>query len=256
MATDNNESGGGAGNSPADRDPSPNSLGDAKEIEKEVAPRLRSARELLDYAHSKDLWVPDDVIDTLYYGAEQPSEAQLQKAIRDLTAVTYPTTLESIEASAAGSAPARSVGWFLAAAATLLIVGAFTDALPIPTPAQESVRAISLGGLGALTYIFFNLIGVLSERAFNPTDNLANTLRVSVGAIVGWALASVAESDKRPHGSYLSNNPRVNRGQCSWKCAGAVRGMVSCSGRHAANCRCVYRRIADPYSRTRVRPGN
>lgn len=158
--------------------------------------RLDLALQLLDYAISSNLSVPDQVIETLHTARSDSATsdgAALDKAIRDLTEITYPTTIESIRATGAGSSPTLFVTLLLGVSLLLLFLGAFVSQAAstlMTKAAQQAILAISLGALGALTYIFFNLIGVLAERAFNPSDNLANALRVVVGAIVGWALSN------------------------------------------------------------------
>jgi hypothetical protein len=75
--------------------------------------KVELALQLLAYAISSNLSVPDPVIDSLYAAqsdnATPEGAAKLEKAIRDLTEITYPTTIESIRATARGSSPTRFV---------------------------------------------------------------------------------------------------------------------------------------------------
>ena len=45
---------------------------------------------------------------------------------------------------------------------------------------------ISLGILGSVSYILFNIIGIVSEEAFDVEDSQSNYLRIILGAITGW----------------------------------------------------------------------
>ncbi|MBI3407975.1 MAG: hypothetical protein HY040_06420 [Planctomycetes bacterium] len=178
-------------------------MSEGSEANSDAKKRSDSALRLLDYAIAANLSVPDRVIDALYAARSETTfpdgtarfarRPELDKAIRDLTELTYPTTIESIGATPSGSSFPRFVIFLLGVALLLLFLGAFAsdaDTKVFSKAAQHATIVISLGALGALTYIFFNLIGILSEKAFNPSDNLANALRVVVGAIVGWALSN------------------------------------------------------------------
>ncbi len=45
---------------------------------------------------------------------------------------------------------------------------------------------ISLGILGSISYILFNIIGIVNEEAFDVEDTQSNNLRIILGAITGW----------------------------------------------------------------------
>jgi hypothetical protein len=180
-------------------------------IEKELRSKLEKALALKDYAVSKNFDVPDDVIAALNGAARaaNPLDAadEVDRAIRDLTALTYPATIETV--ALAGDSyrqnPAfkaffyilLAIGIFALSVAVLTFVGmqlqppsAPGQATTAPSSffrvAAPSVLAACLGVLGCLTYIIFNIIGVLREKAFDKEDTVSNYARLVLGAIIGW----------------------------------------------------------------------
>ncbi len=61
----------------------------------------------------------------------------------------------------------------------------FGGRLPRTSFLFASILAASLGLLGCLTYIVFNIIGILSEKAFELEDTISNYARLLLGAILG-----------------------------------------------------------------------
>ncbi len=57
---------------------------------------------------------------------------------------------------------------------------------------------LSLGALGAISYILFNIIGVLSEQNFEIEETVENYLRIILGGITGWISYIILEQS--PYG--------------------------------------------------------
>lgn len=128
--------------------------------------------------------------------AESPNLAvdstKLDGAIAELTAVTFPTTIDLppeseteeytqfkrrllVIASVALLIAFVGFGWTAASAANSgwLAVG-------------NSILAVSLGLLGAVTYSLFNVLRVVPAQAFNPKDAYFNYARLLLGVLLGW----------------------------------------------------------------------
>ncbi|MDH5359563.1 MAG: hypothetical protein OEX03_03320 [Gammaproteobacteria bacterium] len=45
---------------------------------------------------------------------------------------------------------------------------------------------MSLGALGAISYMLFNIVGLLDEKTFSVSNTDTNNLRIILGAITGW----------------------------------------------------------------------
>lgn len=45
---------------------------------------------------------------------------------------------------------------------------------------------MSLGALGAISYMLFNIVGLLDEKSFSVSNTDTNNLRIILGAITGW----------------------------------------------------------------------
>ena len=161
------------------------------------ADRVQSAVKLKDYAISNNLDVSDETLRDLSQlasgvqdGGNQEDQYLLDRCIRDITEVTYPTTIETLGRSGGFSGKGSAFMWIIAVVGvgaltvSILTFGKLQDAES--TELYTSILAASLGTLGALIYIFFNLIGVLSEKAFSDDDIYTNSLRIVIGAIIGW----------------------------------------------------------------------
>ena len=144
----------------------------------------------------------------------------LDIAVRDLTEITYPTTLDTIQDTddSQGSLKGSHLQWFLPFLVILTLViamysYAIVEALDpssnntnagntsiqttqfwadfgesFGVSLAKSVVAASLGLMGTLVYMLFNLIGILSEKAFNIKDTYVNWLRLALGPVLAWVL--------------------------------------------------------------------
>jgi hypothetical protein len=171
--------------------------------------KLQQAIALKDYAIENNFFVPDDIIAALNKadysdgdrGKAAESTINLDKAIRDLTRITYPTTVETIQVTDGLTESPRVRRtprcWILFVALTLVgaivsysAVSAASPARPeeMVLPLAQSALAAFLGLMGTLVYILFNLIGIISEKAFNSRDTCVNGLRIVLGPVLGWVL--------------------------------------------------------------------
>jgi hypothetical protein len=214
-----------------------------EDLDRAFCKRLEAAAALRDYAISKNLPITDamiDKIDGLLGSGGLPKNAtDLDKVIRDLTAITYPATADTVlkETVAAG----RNFVWWLMAAQVLalgsiVLLNCWPVADATATGAQSAVtggaaargsqtatagrspaagsqappgargsqpgsqvqappgrddninaiNAIILGFLGASSFIFFNVLGHLSDKAFSPGDVQLNIIRLLLGPALGW----------------------------------------------------------------------
>ena len=199
------ESNSGGQNSPS----SPPTSAPPDSIADELKRKLEGAIALKDYAISKNFDVPDDAIERLNKAAEtlikddQPEQLSrvadnIDKAIRDLTALTYPATVDTVVRSYKDSSAFREFFRKLLRIGCVALVCAIGSYVfltlpdgskqtgPLVAYAAASVLATSLGLLGCFTYIVFNIIGILSEKAFELEDRLSNYARLLLGAILGW----------------------------------------------------------------------
>lgn len=154
---------------------------------------------LKDYALSRNLFLEDEILEEIgkisgdTYKNEQTRNAKLDICIREVTRVTYPTTIKTLNID--GSRRFGKGSLFLTAlfflGAGVLWAAMHFHAISLGNVNAEiefyqSVFAACLGVLGAIIYIFFNLIGVLSEEAFDEKEHFSNFVRIVIGAIVGW----------------------------------------------------------------------
>lgn len=116
---------------------------------------------------------------------------KLDKILGDLTAITFPATVDNISKAAESVAYRRFKRWLFNISA-LALVGAVTGFVcsvhppRIPLEVSNSVLALSLGLLGALVYSFFGVLRVIPAQAFNPEDEYANYARLVLGILLGW----------------------------------------------------------------------
>jgi hypothetical protein len=154
--------------------------------------RLLAAQQLKDYAVSENLDIPNHIIEDLNEAFSLgPSEVggmadKIEFAIRDLTSITYPTTIDTLAATEE-LRPSRFL-WILLILAlvilTIAVISHHADTKQYPW--CPSILAICLGLQGALVYVFFNLIGVMRARAFDPHATFENVVRIILGGILGW----------------------------------------------------------------------
>jgi len=154
--------------------------------------RLASAITLKDWALTHGFSVSDHVIQILNRAVidKPPSEKMaddVDYALRELTAVTYPTTIETLDSTQtqAGMTFVRILG-VLATIILIFAIFSYTNTDGPQANLWRSCLALSLGSLGALVFILYNIIGVLSDSAFSKDDIPGNILRVILGSIVGW----------------------------------------------------------------------
>ena len=114
-------------------------------------------------------------------------------ALKDLTALTFPATVDTVTASDTAETK-KPINRFkialpiTAGVALIIAIVSFSRLLPSipPSNASLSILGASLGLLGAAVYQLFNLTGILSEKAFNVGDVYANLTRLAIGPIMGW----------------------------------------------------------------------
>ena len=184
--------------------------------------RVQQTVLLKDYAISNNLEISDETLRAINYllanKEHEPNEDNqylLDRCIRDLTEVTYPTTIETVGINGGGFSGSGSRFLWTLAIIGMVILGltVFSFSALQETSASNlyaSILAACLGTLGALIYIFFNLIGVMSEKAFSDSDKYTNSLRLIIGAIIGWVFffAFVPElASKAKEGNIISLLP-------------------------------------------------
>lgn len=173
--------------------------------------RLADAIALKDYAIANNYDVPNEIIDKLnrvrLSQSEKPSAdnmIDIDTIIRDLTHMTYPTTIQTLKYSGTGEDSKglklfkNSILYFsivLIIAAIFSYDSALEQNVGKYDRVWDSLLAICLGVLGAVVYIMFNLVGIIAERAFNPEDTYANYVRIVLGALVGWLVFIITGGD-------------------------------------------------------------
>jgi hypothetical protein len=166
-----------------------NQSGDDQPSAKEK--RLEQARHLKDYALNSNLFVPDKVLEKLYQATTksvETPEVLVDEVIRDLTSLTYPTTIETLEASKNPKAQ-RFVRDLLILSLAVLLLGIVSQNADRSSFIwAPSILAVSLGILGAIVYAFFHMVGLLREGAYDPSATLENTVRIALGGILGWLM--------------------------------------------------------------------
>ena len=164
-----------------------------------VEQKLDALERLKDYAIGHRLPVTDEILDDIAQARHTESHRERQvlidRSIRDLTALTYPTTIETISEQGTGlfgsSRAYFRLLMILGVLALIIVViaASLSDVETLDPRYQELNRnlvPVFLGLLGTLIYIYFHLIGVLSEKAFSQDDTYTNSLRLIIGAIAGW----------------------------------------------------------------------
>ena len=112
--------------------------------------------------------------------------------LADLTTVTFPITIESLDKSEESGSYRRfrrSLFYVSACALAGAIVGFILSVKPpswVQIPLANSILALSLGLLGAVVYSFFAVLRVIPAQAFDPDDEYANYARLVLGLLMGW----------------------------------------------------------------------
>ncbi len=165
-----------------------------QELAANVRGRLSDAIRLRDFAVSRNLDVHDDIIRKLSEAeiasaAGTPNlssfAAELELAIRDLTRLTYPTTAETLHASAYRPS-ARTNAGFVVSALLVLAIAILGLTMKDNGEPWPSILAAALGLLGALLYLIFSIIGAISEKTLSLDDRYSLIARVALGPVVGW----------------------------------------------------------------------
>jgi len=185
--------------------------------------KLRGVFALRDYAISNNLPVTDDILEVLQEAEKEDIvrsdipdiRFKIDKAIRDLTSITFPTTIDTLlfQTSDQGDMAIRrlrsSLTWVGLVALVVAITGfALANLKPVEivswgtalnikpedivcwgpalTNLGLSLLAGTLGLLGAVVYVIFNLIGEWTEKIMSPEDSAKAYFRLLLGPIVGW----------------------------------------------------------------------
>ncbi len=198
----------------------------SEENERPSDRKLRGALALRDYAIMNNLHVPDEILQVLQEVEKPDIERSdppnirlvLDKAIRDLTSITFPTTIDTLlfQMSDEGLKAIRrfrsSLTW-IGLVALVVAISAFSlaklDATragmwgPALTNLGVALLGVSLGLLGAVVYVIFNLIGEWTERVMSKEDTAEAYLRLLLGPLVGWVFffAFAQEAFARPASS-------------------------------------------------------
>jgi hypothetical protein len=171
-----------------------------------VASKLASAIELKDFAVRRGLPVPDATLETLskmrqgFENSETSpkAEAQLDTIIRDLTAITWPTTTRTLD-YAAGRVEVGFLQYhfrvvlfaLLALSLILSIVGLVLAKQEASVPVWSHVIALAAGLFGSTTYVFLNLMNVVSEKAVDESDVFSSYARLMFGPAFGWLFSQI-----------------------------------------------------------------
>jgi hypothetical protein len=180
--------------------------------------RQRNARGVLalrDYAITNNIYVPDEILEDLQE-VEKAYESQIQdpfisqdrdirlildKAIRDLTRITFPATIDTVRfhfskegKSAVAELRRLLFVWCILSVALALSAFAMLKSdqpntylwLDLIHKLAPAVLGMSLGLLGAIVYVIFNLIGEWTEKSMNRGDTEEVRFRLMLGAILGW----------------------------------------------------------------------
>ena len=141
---------------------------------------------------------------------------KLDYILADLTAVTFPTTIDSLSEEAESHAykQFKRLLFCISAFALLGAIVGFTLSVK-PLVMQQlanSVLALSLGLLGAAVYSFFAVLRVIPAQAFNPQDAYANYARLFLGLLLGWVFYFTFAREAFEHlASYAAGPAKVSR---------------------------------------------
>ena len=162
-----------------------------KEMKDSLLKKYDKAQKLKDYALSLNLNISDDTIEKIHGSKEnnEVNENNLDIALRDLTSVTYPTTIDTIESDNKPSKLFIVLTISITALALVLaVISTSVGDLNILETLRKSITSICLGFLGASVYVFFNIIGIMKARAFESNADYENFLRLFLGAVLGWLM--------------------------------------------------------------------
>lgn len=172
-----------------------------------LAASLATASELKDFAVRRGLPVPDKTLTDLSQvraaiEANQIKEnlgARLDMIIRDLTTVTWPTTIHTLAFTSGRIRVSffqrhfRTMLFVLLGLSLILSITGSILMKSAPSIGSHLV-ALSLGLLGSTTYVFFNLTNVVSEGAFDESDVFSSYARLMLGPAFGWLFFQIFDS--------------------------------------------------------------
>lgn len=170
-------------------------------FKKELDLKLTKVLVLRDYAIENNFDVPDETLFSLGSVQEKITvddskgvSADLDIIIKTLTQLLYPTNYESILIARRSYNENFNIKLFRLGLFFISILFLIAAVVSYNLMCEEnvivkkfaSILSISLGVLGSMVYIMFNIIGILNESAFNAQDSYANYTRILLGAVLGW----------------------------------------------------------------------
>lgn len=174
-------------------------MGDASAAFQEDAKgRIESAYRLLKYAINNNLLVGDEIIKTINTlkfdlaetgGITVDNSIKLDAAIRDLTKVTYPTTIYTIKYTLELKFGRRAqYGYFVITALTIAASClSYYMMMSSQVPgAWPMALAIGMGMLGSELSLYFIFLGITKELALSEGDLPKQIARIMLGAVVGY----------------------------------------------------------------------
>lgn len=159
-----------------------------------IGKRIAGAMFLKDFAVNSKLAVNDQILYSInraqvaYHNSPSSVSAHLvalDEAIRDLTELTYPVTVESFEAELPEVKAEQRTLMYIAVVVSIAALWASCFAYVsrnTSTELRASVLAVALGGLGASVFILLCTTGDIEDNL----DRNAAYLRVILGPVVGW----------------------------------------------------------------------
>lgn len=170
--------------------------------------KLEGLVSLKEYALSGNLEVSNELLKKIakLEHARETNEllglgGDLDIAISEITAITYPTNIDNINVPSEGGdseynkfkehliyfgyiGGVSAILWFTA---SFYIVGSEEVSKYLPFRVLlHSLLAMSLGFLGAVVYSFFFALQIIPRRAFNYNDKYNNYARLLLGLLLGW----------------------------------------------------------------------
>ena len=193
--------------------------------------RLNGALRLKEYAINANLNIPNEIFELLNKSVSKVEKNEqsddLDIAIRDLTSITYPTTIETIEAMDLVK-PNKFLWILLLFGLIVLFIAVFADGAAIAHEAMKthvkdithvatsgdhdhnsfwmavikapwwsSIKAVCLGFLGAIVYAFFHITGIMKDRAYDKEAIFNNVVRIVLGGIMAWVFFQTIEVETK-----------------------------------------------------------
>jgi hypothetical protein len=160
--------------------------------------RVERAYKLLKYAIYNNLSVDDGVvktINTLKYDFEQNAKwtvdmsIALDTSIRDLTKLTYPTTMYTLKYTLETKFGKYAQLGYLAITLLTVFIGGLTYykmMTEVDTGLWPMGLAVCMGAIGAELNIYFIFLGLSKDLALAEGDIIKQFARIILGAIVGY----------------------------------------------------------------------